>query len=40
MNFSPDLRPVVVSSSDGTVICGRPGWVISYRCPSVPPLER
>ena len=39
MNLSPDFRPVVVSSSDGTVISGRPGWVILYMCPSVPPLD-
>src|SRR4029079_6338058 len=34
------FRPIVVNSNDGTVITGRPGWVISYMCPSVPPLER
>ena len=32
--------PVVVNSSDGTEISGRPGWVILYMCPSVPPLDR
>jgi hypothetical protein len=40
MNLSPDFRPVVVNSSAGTVISGRPGCVILYMCPSVPPLER
>ena len=40
MNFSPDFRPVVVSSRDGTVISGRPDWAILYMCPSEPPLER
>jgi hypothetical protein len=40
MNFSPDLRPVVVNSREGTVISGRPGWVILYMCPSLPPLDR
>jgi len=39
-DFSPDFRPVVVSSSEGTVISGRPGWVILYMCPSLPPLAR
>src|SRR5690349_11989108 len=40
MNRSPDLRPVVVNSNDGTVSSGRPGWVILYMCPSAPPLDR
>jgi hypothetical protein len=40
MNCSPLLRPVVVSSSDGTVKAGRPGMFAVYICPSVPPLER
>src|SRR5882757_10618580 len=40
MNLSPDLRPVVVSSSAGTVISPRWGTVSLYMCPSVPPLAR